>query len=373
MLIAGGGTGGHLFPGMAVAEEFIGRGPAHEVLFVGTAKGIEAGILPGAGYEFTAIRSRGLAGMGVVSKLRGLCVLPLSIIDAAREIRRFKPRVALGVGGYVSGPAILAAWLMGVPCAIQEQNAVPGMTNRILGLIAGKVFISFEQARAWFGRADKNQRVVVSGNPIRKPIVEALLDKPNKAHAPAAAVESVKMLVVGGSQGAHGVNVLMMDAASVLARDYGERIVIRHQSGEKDRDAVEERYRELGFEARVEPFIHEMAAAYLEADLVVSRAGAGAVAEIALAGLPAILVPYPFAASDHQAKNAMTLVEAGAATMLLQDEAGARDMADAISEIIDDPIRMKKMAERARAAARPRAAAVVVDHCLELMCLELKN
>jgi len=368
MLIAGGGTGGHLFPGMAVAEEFVSRGPGHRVLFIGTARGLEARLVPEAGYEFAAIRSRGIAGMGVMGRIKGLLVVPLSVVDAARVVRRFRPHVALGVGGYVSGPAILAARLLGVPAAIQEQNTVPGAANRILARIAGLVFVAFEPARKWFRAADKKGRVVVTGNPVRKKIVDALLaGKGGEERVRDAALGKARLLIVGGSQGAHGLNTLAMEAMAALGAEERGKLRVRHQSGDKDREMVQARYREFGVEATVEPFLSDMAAAYQDADLAISRAGAGAVAEIALAGLPSILVPFPYAASDHQAVNASVLVDAGAAVMFREAETDGEKMARAIAGIVNDPERRRGMAQRARSAARPDAARQIVDRCLEMI------
>jgi UDP-N-acetylglucosamine--N-acetylmuramyl-(pentapeptide) pyrophosphoryl-undecaprenol N-acetylglucosamine transferase len=368
IIIAGGKTGGHLFPGIAVAEELLSRDPDHRVLFVGTQHGIEARLVPEAGYEFVAIRSRGLARMGVTGKIKGIGILPLSIMDAIRVIRKWKPQVALGVGGYVSGPVILAAWLTGVPCAVQEQNAAPGITNRILGLFVRKVFLSFAQAGGWFERAANKGRVTVSGNPIRKKIVDALVDRSGKPRREdTGANGKARILVLGGSQGAHGLNLLFVEAVSGLPNNERQRLLIRHQSGGADRDMVEVRYRELGIEARVEPFIDEMASAYLEADLVVSRAGAGAVAEIALAGLPSILVPYPYAVSDHQAMNAQALVQAGAAYMFREGETNGKTMAGAIAMMVKDKKRLWEMSEGARSIGKPDAAAVIVDQCIEMI------
>ncbi len=367
MLIAGGGTGGHLFPGMAVAQEFMSRGPGRRVLFVGTARGLEARLVPEAGYEFAAIRSRGIAGMGIMGKVKGLLVMPLSVVDALAVVRRFRPHVALGVGGYVSGPAILAARIAGVPAAIQEQNTVPGAANRILARIVKLVFVAFDPARRWFAAADRKGRVVVTGNPVRQKIVDALLaGKGGEERAPDVSGKT-RLLVVGGSQGAHGLNLLALDAVAALGSEERGKLSVRHQSGEKDREMVQARYRELGVEASVEPFITDMAAAYLGADLAVSRSGAGAVAEIALAGLPSVLVPFPYAASDHQAVNASVLVDAGAAVMFREGEADGEKIARAMAQIVNDPARRRAMAERARAAARPDAARQIVDRCLEMI------
>jgi UDP-N-acetylglucosamine--N-acetylmuramyl-(pentapeptide) pyrophosphoryl-undecaprenol N-acetylglucosamine transferase len=360
LLIAGGGTGGHLFPGMAVAEEFLARGPEMKVLFMGTAAGLEARLCPAAGYPFAAIRARGIAGKGLGAKLRAAALIPFGIAGAWRIIRRFRPQAALGVGGYVSGPAIIAAWLLRVPAAVQEQNAVPGFTNRLLGLVARRVFVSFEATRAYFTRADRKGRVVVAGNPVRRPLVAALI---GGARTPA---ERFRLFVTGGSLGAHALNELVPEAVARLAPAVRARLSVRHQTGAADREAVARRYDELGIEARVEDFIADMAAAYLAADLVVSRSGAGAVAEIALAGVPSILVPFPFAASDHQTMNARALAEAGAAIVLRQADTDAAALAAAIAAVAEDPEKRERMAAAARTVARPEAAATVVDHCLQL-------
>lgn len=364
-MIAGGGTGGHLFPAMAVAEEFLERDPEHRVLFVGTERGIEARVVPAAGHEFRAIRSVGIAGKGTAAKIKGLLTVPLSLADAWKVIASFRPQLALGVGGYVSGPALVAARIRRVPCAVQEQNAVPGWTNRILGLLAARVFITFENSTRWFGRAARKNRVVVSGNPVRKRIVDAIREK--GASASPAPEGRVRVLVVGGSQGAHGLNLMVTRAMEELLPRLGDRISIIHQTGEKDLEEVKKRYEEMGAKTEVLPFIHDMAGAYSRADLVISRAGAGAVAEIALAGLPAIFVPFPYAASDHQAVNASALVDKGAALMFREGEAGPADLAKALAGLVDDPESRSRMAGMAKAAARPEAAAVIVDQCLELM------
>ena len=364
MLIAGGGTGGHLFPGMAVAEEFLGRSPDHRVAFIGTELGIEARKVPEAGYDFHAIRSRGIAGLGAFGKLRGLGLLPLSLFEAMAVVREIGPSMALGVGGFVSGPAVLAAWILRVPCAIQEQNAVPGWTNRILGRIVARVFISFEPARASFASADKKGKVVLAGNPARRSILQAIeaagqngKDGDGKAD----------LLIVGGSQGAHALNVMVPAALALLPGEKRDGLRVLHQSGERDREEVEKAYIKTGVEARVLSFIDDMAGAYAKADLLISRAGAGAVAEIALAGKPSILVPFPHAASDHQAGNAATLVGQGAAVMLREEDADAEVMAKTIDSLVFDKQRLAEMSERTALAARPRAAAEIVDHCMALI------
>lgn len=361
LLIAGGGTGGHLFPGMAVAEEWTGRGPEMKVMFVGTSAGLESRHVPAAGWDFRAIRVRGLAGKGLADRIKGAALAPVGLLEAAQVVRSFKPHVALGVGGYVSGPAIAAAWLLGVPVAVQEQNAVPGSTNKILGRVAKKVFVTFEVSRREFAAADGKGRVTVAGNPVRRKIVEALTGGRREES------DRVRLFITGGSLGAHALNELVPQAVALLKPETRSRLSVRHQTGEKDRSAVETAYRERGIEARVEAFVTDMAGAYLAADLVISRSGAGAVAEIALSGLPSILVPFPFAAADHQAVNAAALADAGAAVMLRQQGLTPERLAAEIGGLVDNPEVRRKMSAAARGVARPEAAKTVVDECLRLV------
>ena len=362
LLIAGGGTGGHLFPGMAVAEEFVSRDPENSVLFVGTSSGIESRLVPEAGYDFRAIRSMGIAGKGAFGKLRGAAVIPLSVLDALGVVKSWKPHAALGVGGYVSGPAILSAWLYRVPCAIQEQNAAPGWTNRILARFVKRIFVSFDKTDEYF---PKREKVVVSGNPVRKKIVDSVTaekwtekDKDSGKFC---------LLVVGGSQGARGLNRLFIAALAELSPEDREMMDIRHQAGKGDMETVTGAYNDMKMDALVEPFIDDMADAYSRADLVVSRSGAGAVSEIALAGKPAIFVPFPFAALDHQTANAAALVDSGAALMFKESDTDPADFATAIKSLMENRKKLEEMAEKAGQSARPDAAKLVVDHCLEMM------
>ena len=366
MIIAGGGTGGHLFPGFAVASEFKSRSEEHDVLFVGTDHGIEARAVPRAGYEFKAIPSRGIAGMKLAARLQAAFMIPRSVFSAWRTVRRYRPHLTMGVGGYVSGPVLLAARICRVPCTIHEQNAVPGWTNRIVGRFCQGVFVSFEKASSWFPRAAKKGRVFVVGNPVRAELCKTLQAKSAEAGADNKEGRT-RILIIGGSQGAHGLNLLAANALVELSENGADKLKVRHQSGERDLETVKSKYENTGLDFSVEPFIDDMGRAYLEADIVVSRAGAGAVAEMALAGLPSLLVPFPYAAGDHQADNARVLVDAGAALMFREGETDSRSLAEALSSLIKNEDKRKEMAERAKSVARPEAAATIVDHCLEIM------
>lgn len=353
LLIAGGGTGGHLYPGIALADEAIRRGGS-EVLFVGTSRGIETRAVPAAGYALETLEVTGLKRMGLAGTVRGLLRVPLAILRSFSILRRFRPEVVVGVGGYASGPMVLAAALAGYATAIQEQNSVPGITNRILGKLVRRVFTAFGEAARFFP-ARKIERL---GNPVRKAIVAAL----EGVAASSSSDGRLRILVVGGSQGARAVSELVMAAASMLASK-GVDFSLVHQTGTTDFERIQAKYRELGLDGRVEvrAFIDNMAAAYGAADLIIGRAGALTLAELAIVGKPAILVPLPTAADDHQSKNAAHFGEVGAAIVLNQRTSSAEDLATAITTLAEDPGKQLAMGTAMRKLARPGAAEEIVD------------
>lgn len=355
LMIAGGGTGGHLFPGVALADEAVRRDPATEVVFVGTERGIEARVLPGLGWNLELIRVSGLKTVGALGAVRGMVRIPGALWQSRRVIKKFKPDVVVGVGGYASGPVVLMARMMGVPTAILEQNSIPGLANKILGKFVRAVFLAFEHTRGFF----KAGKIQMSGNPIRAEIVAAL-EQPRGRAAGAAP----RVFVFGGSQGAMAVNELMVGAAALLA-GRGVAIDILHQTGERDLARTEEAYAAAGINAECRAFIEDMAAEYRAADLVISRSGATTVAELTVVGRPAVLIPYPFAADNHQEINAKELAEAGAARVFRQDDLTAEALADAIAETLRDPETLARMGSAMKALGRPQAAASIVDWCEE--------
>ncbi len=357
VLIAGGGTGGHLFPGIALAEEVVTRHPKNDVVFVGTTRGLEARVVPENGFVFEPITSRGLKGMGLVKLALGLLTLPVSFFEALALVRRYRPDVVVGVGGYSSGPVVLAAWLLRVPTAVQEQNALPGLTNRLLGRVVKAVFLSFDETTRFFRRA----KVHVLGNPIRRALLDNFLT-PNVAH------EKFTVLVFGGSLGARGLNTRVVEALEHLA-PRREALRLVHQTGKADLEAVRQGYAGKGFDADVREFIDDMSAAYLSADLVVCRAGATTVAEPTTCKKASILVPFPFATDDHQAVNARALVEAGAALMFREAELTGAHLAQAILSLEADRDRLKAMEKAAGSLGRPEAAREIAD-VLQQLCLE---
>lgn len=352
VLIAGGGTGGHLFPGVAIAEEIRARHPDAAVTFVGTRRGIEARVLPELGWPLELIEVSGLKTVGAAGAIRGLFRLPRAYWQARALLKRHQPDAVIGVGGYASGPVVLAARVRGIPTAICEQNSIPGLTNKMLGRLARAVFLSFDESRRFFNP----KKILMTGNPVRRDLLQRLL-----AAGPSPAPDRTHILVCGGSQGAVAVNELASAALASLAREHA--LAITHQTGEKDLEPTRARYAAAGVEATCHAFIKDMASAYLAADLIIGRAGATTVAELAIAGKPAIFIPYPFAADNHQELNAREMAAKGAALSFKQSELTPEKLADALRPLLSDPSRRAEMGAAMKSLARPQAAAAVVDWC----------
>ena len=354
VLIAGGGTGGHLYPGIAVAETVTAR-PGGEAVFVGTSRGLETTLVPKAGFPLETIHVSGLNRVGLRAFLRGVGRLPNSFLASYRILRRLRPDVVLGVGGYASGPMVLAAALLGYPTAILEQNSLPGFTNRVLGRFVRRVFTAFDEA----GGAFAGRKVRMVGNPVR----QRFLERVAAAAAPTNATQSTPgaIVVLGGSQGSHAVNELASGLVRVLdAR--GRLPIFIHQTGKDEADRMRLHYAALGYEGRVDvrDFIDDMPAVLASAALVVARAGALTLAELAIMRRPAILIPLPTAADDHQTVNALAFERAGAAVVLPQGVASATRLADLVDDILGDPARAAAMAEAMGTLARADATAAVV-------------
>ena len=355
LLVAGGGTGGHVFPGIALAEEVVTRHPKNDVVFVGTARGLEASVVPIAGYPIELIDVRGLKGKGIGPVLAGLLRLPRAFVQSWRVLRKWKPDVVVGVGGYASGPVVLAARLMGIPTAVQEQNAVAGLTNRLLGRVVQAAFTAFPEAGRHFPRG----RVQQLGNPIRRQLLDNYLLPVSKRD------QRLGVLVFGGSQGAHGLNMRVIEALPFLA-DLRRRVQFTHQTGARDREQVEKGYAGVGFEPDVREFIVDMSRAYADADLVVCRAGATTLAELTVCKKPSILVPFPAAADNHQVKNAQSLVDAGAAVMIEERDLTGELLAAEIRRILLDEAQRGEMSRAAGMLGRPQAASEIADVLTQL-------
>jgi len=359
VIIAGGGTGGHLYPGIAVAREWLSRFPDTAISFAGTARGIEARVVPREGFPLDVIRSGGLKGKSPIDRARGAWLVPLGLADAWRLISSRRPDLVIGVGGYSSGPVVLVAALRGVPTMLLEQNAVPGLTNRLLARVVRSAAVTFASTSEFFG-----SKAFVSGNPVRPEFFATA--GPQQELAVDDQISGTRVLVFGGSQGAHAINVAMVEAAPRLAAG-GSPLRLVHQTGERDVEMVRTAYREAGLQAGVEPFLYDMGRQLGQADVIVCRAGATTLAEITAAGKAAILIPLPTATDDHQRRNAEALAAAGAAELLLQPEATGAVLADRVLALIGDRARRTQMARAARSLARPDAARVIVDRVLELV------
>lgn len=351
LIMAGGGTGGHLFPGLAVAREFQRRDTTVDILFVGTELGIESRVLPGEGFKLETVPIRGLKGRGVRGIREALYGIPTSLLLSLGIIRRFRPDCVIGLGGYASGPLLLAAKMSRRRCAIMEQNLRPGFTNRVLGWMVDRIFTAYEESAAYFPR----RRILETGNPVRwERLPQVKRD------------EKFTLLVFGGSAGAHKINLCVIEALKGL-RDLASGLRIIHQTGEKDLASMKEAYGLLPFEATVLPFIAKMDEAYAKADLVLCRSGATTVAELTAFGKAAILVPYPFAADDHQKWNAEALQKRGAAEMVLDRELEGEKLAGQIRTFYQDRERLEAMGRAARKLGRPEAARKIVDECYALV------
>jgi UDP-N-acetylglucosamine--N-acetylmuramyl-(pentapeptide) pyrophosphoryl-undecaprenol N-acetylglucosamine transferase len=355
VMIAGGGTGGHLFPGIALADEISTRHPRNRVVFVGTDRGLEARVVPASGYALETIPVHGLKGMGPLKLLKGLLALPRAFFASAWLLWKHKPDVVIGVGGYASGPVVLAAWLQRVPTAVQEQNTLPGLTNKLLGKIVQSVFVSFEEARAFFS-AGKTSLV---GNPVRRALLENYL-RSRVAH------ERFELLVFGGSLGARGLNARVVEALSHL-KDLGAQLHVTHQAGKADVEQVRKAYADAGVSADVVEFIDDMSRAYALADLVVCRAGATTVAELTVCKKASILVPFPHATDNHQELNARALVDSGAALMFRESELTGEKLAQAIRGLHGDRERLAQMEKKAALLGRPEAAKEIADALVQMM------
>ncbi len=353
ILMVSGGTGGHIFPMLAVADELRSRSgrtaeapPRYKIEFVGTKRPLESRLIPSAGYTLRTVTAAGLMGIGGLRKLRHLLLLPRTAIETAMLLREFKPHVVVGIGGYLAGPVMLEAALMDIPTLLMEPNARPGFTNRVLAPVVRAAAVGLEETADFYGaKAD------VTGSPVRRAFAEI----PPREHCPPFTV-----LLVGGSQGARALNQAMIATLPLLEPERASLRII-HQTGEQDYNAVSQAYQGRGFTADVRTFIEDMPWALAQADLVISRAGATAVAEFAAAGRAALLIPFPAATDQHQLENARVLERAGAARMLEQKELTPQRLVAAILEMLQDPARLTHMEQCARQLARPDAAARIAD------------
>jgi UDP-N-acetylglucosamine--N-acetylmuramyl-(pentapeptide) pyrophosphoryl-undecaprenol N-acetylglucosamine transferase len=346
LLIAGGGTGGHVFPALAIAQEWLSRGAEREVVLVGTQRGIEMKLVPAAGLPLETIRAAGLKGKSGTTLVKNLAMLGSGIRDAFGVLRRQRPVVAFGVGGYAAGPMLLATWLRGIPNVIFEPNAEPGFTNKVLARLAKRIATGYEvSAIAW------GEKAVVTGNPVR---AEFFAISPRKPEKP------LRLLVTGGSQGALPINRTFIEAAELLAKRRSEMRIV-HQTGERDYNNVRAAYARCELDAEVSPFLNNMAERFAWADAIVCRAGAITAAEVAAAGRAAIFVPFGRATDSHQLRNAQEMTKAGAGRLIAEPELTAERLTKEIFALLDQPGDIEVLAAKARSLAHPLAAREIVN------------
>jgi len=346
LLIAGGGTGGHVFPALAIAREWMSRGAERNVVLVGTQRGIEMKLVPAAGLPLETIRVAGLKGKGGVTLLKNLAMLWAGLADAFGVLKRHKPAVAFGVGGYAAGPMLLATWLRGIPNVIFEPNAEPGFTNKVLARLARKIATGYQvSARAW------GEKAVVTGNPVRAEFFAIAPRKPEKPF---------RLLVTGGSQGALPINRAFIEAAELLAERKSVMRVV-HQAGERDCNNVRAAYARCEIDAEVAPFLTNMAERFAWSDVIVCRAGAITAAEVAAAGRAAIFIPFGKATDSHQMRNAQEMVSAGAGRLIAEPDLNAERLTNEIFSLLDHPGDMEAIAAKARSLAHQNAARDIVN------------
>ncbi len=371
VVIAAGGTGGHLYPAVALAREFLHREPDTSIVFVGTERGLEGTVLSQEGFALERVAARPVMGRGLAGAAGALLSLPVACWQSVKVLRGRRADLVIGVGGYTSPPVLMAAWLLSIPRVILEPNAVPGMANQALGPLANLVFVAFASAGSHF----RSSKVRLAGTPVRRAFFE-----PTPAHAEGSAPPTLSergpagqrltLLVFGGSQGARAINNAMVEALPHLqgrVRDNGLAVI--HQTGGADYERVKAAYDRAGIghdRAEVVPFLFDMPRALRSADLVVARAGAVTIAELTACGKPAILIPLPSAIYRHQERNAQVLASAGAAVLLLQDQLTGPRLAGEIAALLRDASRLAAMGTRSRAIGRTDSAEVIVGECLAL-------
>jgi UDP-N-acetylglucosamine--N-acetylmuramyl-(pentapeptide) pyrophosphoryl-undecaprenol N-acetylglucosamine transferase len=355
VVIAGGGTGGHLFPGLAIAQEFMTRNNSNRVVFVSTGNPLERSVLSKTDFKLETIKAEGIKGRGLWNQIRSALKIPGGIMESLRILKNHKPHLTLGLGSYSAGPVVIGAWLLGTKIALHEQNILPGITNRILARFADRIFVSFKDTETRFGP----EKTRLTGNPVRK----ELLNHQPVDQAPDS--ESFCVLIIGGSQGAHSINMAVMEALNHLTNK--ESLYFIHQTGTADEQMVTEAYRRLEISAKVQSFFRQMAPLYKQADLIICRAGATTVAEVTALGKAVIFIPFPFAADDHQALNAKTMARQGAAEIILEKDLNPRDLGQKIQYYASHPEALKAMSSKAAQLGHPDAAKRIVDDCYELV------
>lgn len=361
VVIAGGGTGGHLFPGIAVAQEFMARNPQNRILFVGTGKPFELSVISEAGFAHKRITAEGIKRRGLLNQAVAILKIPKGIIESAKILKRFGPNIVVGVGSYAAGPLAMAAYLLKIKIVLHEQNLLPGITNRILSRLANRVYVSFNDT----AKVLNSRKTHFTGNPVRKEILQSIVEQKDIRKADSKKRKPFTVLVIGGSQGAHSINMAFMEALEHIKNK--DNFFFVHQTGTRDEKIVQRAYRKHSTPCEVRSFFKDMARQYQQADLVICRAGATTVAEITAIGKSVIFIPFPFAADNHQVLNARALEKAGAAEVILEENLSGKTVVERIDYYFSNPERLQHMAFRARRFGRPDAAADIVDDCYDLV------
>jgi UDP-N-acetylglucosamine--N-acetylmuramyl-(pentapeptide) pyrophosphoryl-undecaprenol N-acetylglucosamine transferase len=356
VVFAGGGTGGHLFPGLAIAQELMTRNKRNTIVFVSTGNALERSVLNDTGFKLETITAEGIKGRGLWNQAKSALKIPKGIIEALRILKRYKPELTIGLGSYSAGPVVIGAWLLGTKIVLHEQNILPGITNRILARFADRIYVSFDDTQTRFDP----RKVRLTGNPVRRELLNA-----QQGHAVTRGPESFCVLVIGGSQGAHSINMTMIEALEYLTQK--ENLFFIHQTGSADEQVVSMAYQKRNIAAKVQSFFRDMAPLYKQADLIICRAGATTVAEVTAMGKAVIFIPFPFAADDHQALNAGTLAREGAAEIILQKDLSATLLSQKIEHYVAHPQALEAMAAKASQIGRPDAAQAIVDDCYSLL------
>jgi UDP-N-acetylglucosamine--N-acetylmuramyl-(pentapeptide) pyrophosphoryl-undecaprenol N-acetylglucosamine transferase len=363
IVIAGGGTGGHLFPGLAIAQEFVARNAHNSVVFVSTGNPLERSVLNDTEFRLETITAEGIKGRGIWNQAKSALKVPRGIVEAMRILKAYRPDLTIGIGSYSAGPVVVAAWLLGTKIVLHEQNILPGITNRILARFADRIYVSFEDTKTRFDP----QKTRLTGNPVRE---ELLKERAGSGNEAAPGSKSFCVLIIGGSQGAHSINMTVVEALSHLTRK--EALYFIHQTGTADEQIVKAGYQHAGIAARVQSFFRHMAPLYKQADLIICRAGATTVAEVTAMGKAVIFIPFPFAADNHQALNADTLARHGAAEKILQKDLNARELGQKIEYYASHPEALVTMAAKAAQLGHPEAAQTIVDDCYSLLGMDIQ-
>ena len=360
VIIAGGGTGGHLFPGIAIAQAFTGKDPGTEILFVGAGNTFEKTTVGKAGFNHKSIPAEGIKGRGFLRQLRSVLKIPEGMFESFKIIRDFKPNLVVGFGSYSSGPLIITARLLSIKIALHEQNIIPGITNRILSRFADRIYVSFEDTK----KRLSSKKVILTGNPLRREIICAA--GKNITADSSDYNTQFTVLVLGGSQGAHKINIAVIETLPLLKNK--EKYFFVHQTGTQDEQYVADSYKRAGISCMVKAFFEDMAERYSEANLIICRAGATTVAEVTVMGIGAIFIPYPYAADDHQSLNASALSNSGASEMILEKDLTAEILSEKIEYFSRYPEELNKMALSAKKLGRPDAAEFIVNDCYRIVC-----